>query len=748
MSLHLALLILIGVLSVVLGLLVYFKDRKKSPNKVFVFLVFSIVVWIITNYLCDSPSGTHYALFWNKAAVSAGILIGLSLFYFSLFFPRKFTKISFSWSYLFLFTSVVFIILTLFTNLIVKDIEFLKWGTNIIQGPAFLLFVIWASILVITPVVILILQYRDSQGIKKTQMKYVFWGLFLYLFFGFTMGVVLPAITGTNELARFGPYSMIFFVGLTTYAIIKHHLLNIRVIATEVLVVFINFVLLIQVFLSKTWQEGIIRGVFLILMIYFGYLLIKSVIAEIERRKEVEVLADKLKITNADLLTLQHINNKMVSTLDVRKVSQEIVESLVTELSWKGGFLTLVDDAKNRLYIQAMTRKIALKVRPYLEKPIKKYSLPLLSGNSILQQALRKFEIEFSSDLSNVIKGAVKAETAKKIQKELKISTFACAPIVYRGKVIGAIVIGFDKEVAKITAEEKKMVSSIADQAAIAIENAKLYEEIEKANVKLKELDKLKNEFLSIASHQVRSPLSIIKGYISLLRGKKVGKLSEQQDHFMKNIQEANEQLINIINDFLNLSRIEQKRMKLEITESDVEKIIQEVIERMNHEAELKKIKLKFASPAEKIPKINIDEPKIVEVITNLIDNAIKYSPEDSEIAVTLKKDGDILSVSVADQGIGIPDDFKDKLFQKFSRAHNAIQAQPNGNGIGLFLIKKIVDAHHGKIEVKSKEGKGTTFSVYLNYKSGLKPGEEVDASELTKNGIIRYEEYNNEKSQ
>jgi signal transduction histidine kinase len=125
-----------------------------------------------------------------------------------------------------------------------------------------------------------------------------------------------------------------------------------------------------------------------------------------------------------------------------------------------------------------------------------------------------------------------------------------------------------------------------------------------------------------------------------------------------------------------------------------------------------------------------------------LIDNAIKYSPEKSAIKVALKKDKNMLKISVTDQGIGIPKDFQDKLFQKFSRAHNAIQYQPNGNGIGLFLVKKIIDAHYGKIKVVSKEGKGATFTVSLNYKSGLKPGEEVDAQELEKKGIIRYDEY------
>ncbi len=432
----------------------------------------------------------------------------------------------------------------------------------------------------------------------------------------------------------------------------------------------------------------------------------------------------------------------MVSTLDVKKVYQDIVESLSTELDWKGGFFALINDKKETIFIEAITQKIGKIITPLLKKPLHKYTLPVKGSESIIQKSVHRLEIEFTGSLADLVKGAIADKTAKKIQAKLKIETFASAPIVYRGKVIGVLASGFSQPTAKISDEDKKMISSIADQAAIAIENAKLYEEIEAANVKLKELDKLKNEFLSIASHQVRTPLSIIKGYISLIRDNKVGKITEQQDHFMKNIQEANEQLINVINDFLNLSRIEQKRMKLEISQSDIKKIIQEVIERLNHEAELKKIKLNFSPPEEELPKINIDEPKIIEVITNLIDNAIKYTPEGGRVGVSVEVAGHFLSISVKDSGIGIPKDFQDKLFQKFSRAHNAIQAQPNGNGIGLFLVKKIIDAHRGSIRVKTKQGKGATFTVSLNYKSGLKPGEEVDANKLEKEGIIRYDEY------
>ncbi|MCX6811179.1 MAG: ATP-binding protein [Candidatus Berkelbacteria bacterium] len=597
-------------------------------------------------------------------------------------------------------------------------------------------------------IVSMIRNIKTSTNVHKRKM--IKFALYLILVsFGIQIitSFVIVAIFNYTALVPLGSFLIFLFVILMTASIFYFKAFKINLVGAILFAVILAIFTFAEIFTASNFQELSYKIILFLAVSLIGYQFIRSVQKEIERRRIMEELAEKLKITNADLLTLQHINNKMVSTLDVKKVSQEIVDSLSSELTWKGGFLALINDKKEKIFIEAITQKIGEKITPILKKPIEKYTLPVRGSESLIQRSIHRLEIEFTDSLGALVKGAIGKKTAKEIQSKLKIETFASAPIVYRGRVIGVLIAGFSKPTSKISAEERKMISSIADQAAIAIENAKLYEEIEKANIKLKSLDKLKNEFLSIASHQVRTPLSIIKGYIALLRGKKAGKLSEQQDHFMKNIQEANDQLINIINDFLKLSRIEQKRMKLEISESDIEKIIGEIIERLNHEAELREIKLKFENKTTNLPKINIDEPKIIEVITNLIDNAIKYSPEKSEVKITVERDGDKLNISVADHGIGVPESFKEKLFQKFSRAHNAIQAQPNGNGIGLFLVKKIVVAHRGKIMLKTKEGKGTKFSVILNYNSGLKPGQEIDATELTKKGIIRYEEYEDEKS-
>jgi len=241
----------------------------------------------------------------------------------------------------------------------------------------------------------------------------------------------------------------------------------------------------------------------------------------------------------------------------------------------------------------------------------------------------------------------------------------------------------------------------------------RLAERLRVANEKLKELDRLKSEFLSMASHQLRTPLSIIKGYLHTLQTGKVGEISDKQKHFVKTALDANEQLIAIIDDFLNLGRIEEKRIKVEFEEVDLPEIVATVLQRMGSLAIRKEINLKFEKP-ETFPKITADRAKLVEVLTNIVDNSIKYGKDRGWVKIKLKKEGTRIKIIESDNGIGIPDDFKSKLFSKFNRAPNAVKAVPSGNGIGLYLVKKIIDLHHGEVKIESEEGKGTKFVIEL----------------------------------
>ncbi len=233
------------------------------------------------------------------------------------------------------------------------------------------------------------------------------------------------------------------------------------------------------------------------------------------------------------------------------------------------------------------------------------------------------------------------------------------------------------------------------------------------ANDKLKGLDKLKTEFLSLASHQLRSPLTAIKGYTSMLSEGAFGPLSEPQDGAVKRIYTSAQGLVNIVEDLLNVSKIEQGGMKYEFSPTDLSAVVTQLYGEMKVPAESKG--LTFTLEMEKHDKfiVSADATKLKQVFLNLVDNSIKYTPK-GFVKISLKRDGGTIVFAVTDNGMGISPETKAKLFEKFSRGEGG-KTNTGGSGLGLYLAQQIARAHKGDVVIESEGlGTGSTFSVTL----------------------------------
>jgi signal transduction histidine kinase len=245
------------------------------------------------------------------------------------------------------------------------------------------------------------------------------------------------------------------------------------------------------------------------------------------------------------------------------------------------------------------------------------------------------------------------------------------------------------------------------------------------ANDQLRKLDNAKSEFISIASHQLRTPLTAIKGFISLLLEGAYGKVDAVHRDILNKVYSSNERLITLVEDMLNLSRIEAGRMEYNLEKVRVENIIQEVYDTFIIRARDKKISLDIIYPDYQPPEITTDKSKIREVISNLVDNAVKYTISGSvTIKLTKEEKDGYLRVAVTDSGIGIPQDELPYLFAKFSRGHDTTRLNTGGTGLGLHVGKLIIEALRGKIWAESKgKDKGSTFFIELPLKAPTEVG-------------------------
>jgi len=240
-----------------------------------------------------------------------------------------------------------------------------------------------------------------------------------------------------------------------------------------------------------------------------------------------------------------------------------------------------------------------------------------------------------------------------------------------------------------------------------------------------KAISKTKSEFISIAAHQLRTPLSAIKWIFKMLIDGDAGKLTKEQIEFVQKGYDSNERIIQLVGDMLNVARIEEGRFGYEFYYVDIVGLINKNISSVSLKAEEKKIELKFKEPKEKFKPLKIDPARIDLVLQNLLDNALKYTPEKGKISVELKKkDNDFVQISVKDNGVGVPKDQIGRLFSKFFRGANVIKLQTDGSGLGLFITKNIIRRHGGDIGVTSEKD-GTEFTFTLPINENLIPKKE-----------------------
>ncbi|MFH1366553.1 MAG: ATP-binding protein [Patescibacteria group bacterium] len=435
-------------------------------------------------------------------------------------------------------------------------------------------------------------------------------------------------------------------------------------------------------------------------------------------QKKVDDATVELSERNRFLLSLQKVTNVITRSLDLNKAAQTIVNSIQKDLGYVGGLLLLIDKEKDRIYPAAITQsKLTEKTLKLLPKPIYEYYSSYSEDTTLDTKAAKEQKIKIGNGFEDFVSPPIPKLVCQGIDKLLKVKSLVAVPIFSENEVIGIIDFVLQKPKEEISEREIDLMKSLADQTGIVYRNLKLFEqikkaneELEEANVRLKALDQAKTEFVSIASHQLRTPMTGIMGYLSMLTSGDFGKLKEEHLKILKELLDESQRMIRLINQFLNVSKIEAGKFELTKREVSLENVMAEKIKEITQAAEKKNLKLIYNPPKKKLPQVYADPDKLSDIILNLIDNAIKYTNKGSVTVSMEHKDSEI-QVSVKDTGVGIKKEDAKELFGKFQRGTGIARIQPDGSGLGLFIAKSVVEGHHGRIWAESAgEGKGSTF--------------------------------------
>lgn len=243
-----------------------------------------------------------------------------------------------------------------------------------------------------------------------------------------------------------------------------------------------------------------------------------------------------------------------------------------------------------------------------------------------------------------------------------------------------------------------------------------------------KEIDNMRSEFVSLASHQLRTPLSAIKWFLEIVINEEVGKLKPKQKELLQKTYESSERMVELVNSLLNISRIESGRISVQPEPTNIVELVQTLIQQITPLVKLKKHKISFIHD-EGIPEISLDRRLVGESISNLISNAVKYTPAKGMIGVTINKKRTTVVISVQDNGYGIPKKEQHHVFEKFYRSGKAIASETEGTGLGLFIVKSVIESSGGKVWFESAEGKGSTFYISLPLKGSKKVEAEKTLS-------------------
>ncbi len=392
------------------------------------------------------------------------------------------------------------------------------------------------------------------------------------------------------------------------------------------------------------------------------------------------------------------------SIADTSPVFERILTSCERLFAGKVIAIEVVDD-EGTLRIEAFRGPDPEKMEGYIVGPI-------AAGASISANAILSRSVQHVPDIAA---DAAIPRHSRLGYDAVGVRAVIIAPMLWEGKGLGAVSVGRENA-GPFTEKDVALLRTFADQAVIAIQNARLFREIQDKSRQLEIANQHKSEFLANMSHELRTPLNAIIGFSEVLLERLFGELNAKQDDYLKDIHSSGRHLLNLINDILDLSKVEAGRMELDLSTFDLPTAIANAMTLIRERAQQHGIAI-AQEVAPELGNVVADERKFKQILLNLLSNAVKFTPDGGRIDVSAKRTGDNIIVAVHDTGIGIAPEDQEAVFEEFRQVGNNYTTKQEGTGLGLALTRRFVELHGGRISVHSEPGKGSTFSFTLPIK-------------------------------
>ena len=694
-----------GFTNLFLGSAVFLYNPRKKINQIYFFLAFGLGIWGLS--LAAILISWNIDLFSRAGFAGAAILVS-ALLLFSLYINEPEVKISKIKFIIPAMLGFIFVILILITELVIKGSTFVNHALESVPGPLYFPFLLYAVFCVLGSVYLLFQKFRKSAGMAREQIKYVFLGFALFAVPAIVTNGVLPGVFGVSEFNKLGPSFSVFLLGAIAYAILEYRLMDINFVLRQGTLFTLIFAVIIFIFVLATSLFSKMLGgapaiIIPAIIITLGFIPFKNFL---------EKVIDKFFFRSRyDFRTATRDITKTFSKIeDLDKLLEEFLKKLVSYLKVPKAEIILLlekDHFISRLSIGVGEQNdLVLPKNNALVQHFEKHPDEILERDYLVYLTPREEH---------------RKEELLKLHKELDKFGYALAvPITVKRVVIGILFLGEKISKDIFSSQDIQLLEIVGKHAGPIIESARLFEQTQQLNKELLTANQAKSHFITIVSHQFRTPLSAIRMNAELLEDnlKKRFLSAVDETESVQIIQERAIFMVNMLENVFDGMAIDAHKVSVDKKPAVIWEIFDNVKKEISREIEKKRINFILDKSPELLQEIDIDIPKITKVVKILLENAAFYNKEGGIIEVKMNKvtneEKRFIQCSVKDEGIGVPPEDTNKIFEKFYRSPNAMNLVPNGTGLGLFIAKNFVELHGGKLWVASQPGQGSTFYFTL----------------------------------